>query len=145
VFTYHHSRDEGWTALADAVLGAGFAVVNSQPVKAEMSVARPKSQAKEPIQLDIILVCRKNDPAGSSRPSVAQALESAKSKLGRLRAAGFELSRNDRKIVIFGQLLTTLGSPTGAELIALAADAAIKDSESEKPMVRSNEQLFLFG
>ena len=59
VFTYHHSRDEGWKALAEAVLGAGFAVVNSQPVKAEMSVATPKSQAKEPIQLDIIVVCRK--------------------------------------------------------------------------------------
>jgi putative DNA methylase len=43
VFTYHHSRDEGWKALAEAVLGSGFAVVNTQPVKAEMSVATPKS------------------------------------------------------------------------------------------------------
>ena len=68
VFTYHHSRDEGWTALAEAVLGAGFTVVNSQPVKAEMSVATPKSQAKEPIQLDIIIVCRKETVAGSVRP-----------------------------------------------------------------------------
>ena len=59
VFTYHHSRDEGWTALAEAILGAGFVVVNTQPVKAEMSVATPKSQTKEPIQLDIIIVCRK--------------------------------------------------------------------------------------
>ena len=42
------------------MLGAGFTVVNSQPVKAEMSVAAPKSQAKEPIQLDIIIVCRKD-------------------------------------------------------------------------------------
>ena len=60
VFTYHHSRDDGWKALAQAVLGAGFNVVNSHPVKAEMSVATPKSQAKEPIQLDIIIVCRKD-------------------------------------------------------------------------------------
>ena len=37
----------------------GFVVVNSHPVKSEMSVATPKSQAKEPIQLDIIIVCRK--------------------------------------------------------------------------------------
>src|SRR5262249_49017754 len=59
VFTYHHSRDEGWEALADAVLGAGFVVVNSQPVKAEMSVATPKSQAKESIKLDITVVGRK--------------------------------------------------------------------------------------
>jgi hypothetical protein len=45
-----HLRN-GWTSR-----------VNCHPVKPEMSVAAPKSQAKEPIQLDqldIILVCRK--------------------------------------------------------------------------------------
>src|SRR5205823_9335167 len=59
VFTYHHSRMDGWKSLADAVVGAGFSIVNCHPVKSEMSVAAPKSQAKEPIQLDVILVCRK--------------------------------------------------------------------------------------
>ena len=81
VFTYHHSRDEGWTALAKAVLGAGLTVVNSQPVKAEMSVAAPKSQAKEPIQLDIIIVCRKDDIAAKCQPTVTHALESARAKV----------------------------------------------------------------
>src|SRR5262249_25135193 len=129
VFSYHHSRDQGWKALAQAVLGAGFAVVNSQPVKAELSVATPKSQAKEPIQLDIIIVCRKNDGSEFIRPTIAQAWESARGKLARLRAAGFELSRNDRKIVVFGQLLTTLGSPTDADQVGLGADIEIEDSE----------------
>ena len=59
VFSYHHSREEGWHSLAEAIFGAGFSVINSHPVKAEMSGATPKSQAKEPIQLDIIIVCRK--------------------------------------------------------------------------------------
>jgi putative DNA methylase len=78
VFTYHHSRDEGWQALTEAVLGAGFRVVNSQPVKSEMSVATPKSQAKEPIQLDIIVVCRKAGMAGQCRPvAPSQALADA--------------------------------------------------------------------
>ncbi|MGH9424739.1 MAG: adenine-specific DNA methylase, partial [Terriglobia bacterium] len=61
IFTYHHSRPEGWTSLVEAVFGAGFSVVNAHPVKAEMSVAAPKSQAKEPIQLDIVLVCRPSE------------------------------------------------------------------------------------
>jgi putative DNA methylase len=52
------------------VLGSGFTVVNSQPVKAEMSVVTPKSQAKEPIRLDIIIVCRKEGTAAALRPSV---------------------------------------------------------------------------
>src|SRR5690606_16435522 len=57
VFSYHHSRDEGWTSVCDAVLGAGFSFVAAQPVKAEMSVAAPKTQAKEPIDIDVMLVC----------------------------------------------------------------------------------------
>lgn len=107
VFTYHHSREEGWHAVAEAIYGAGFTVVNSQPVKSEMSVAAPKIAAKESIQLDIILVCRKAQREITPH-SITQALESANVKLARLAGAGFDLSKNDKKIILFGQLLTTL-------------------------------------
>lgn len=111
VFTYHHSREDGWTALAEAILGAGFAVVNAHPLKAEMSVATPKAQAKAPIQLDIAVICRKDsDSASSRRPSREIALVAAKEKLARLEGAGLTLSPNDRKIVLLGQLLTTLST-----------------------------------
>jgi putative DNA methylase len=144
VFTYHHSRDEGWTALADAVLGAGFTVANSQPVKAEMSVATPKSQAKEPIQLDIIIVCRKDNIARKHRPTVTQALESAAAKLARLRTAGFSLSRNDRKIVMFGQLLTTLRSADEAGHFAAHVDTELQIVPPITPTINRREQLSLF-
>ena len=144
VFTYHHSRDEGWKALADAVLGAGFTVVNSQPVKAEMSVATPKSQAKEPIQLDIILVCRKENAAAGERPSVTKALESARAKLRRLQSAGFTLSRNDRRIVLFGQLLTTLHIPADTEQITPYVDSGIEITEPSQSAARKPNQLLMF-
>ena len=144
VFTYHHSRDEGWKALADAVLGAGFTVVNSQPVKAEMSVATPKSQAKEPIQLDIIIVCRKEGIAESHQPSVNQAIESAKVKLRRLLAVGLDLSRNDRRIVLFGQLLTTLTSPDDAELLAFHSDIQLDDIKVDRLQAKAETQRLLF-
>ncbi len=112
VFTYHHSRDVAWKALTDAILGSGFLVVNSHPVKAEMSVATPKSQAKEPIQLDIVIVCRKSQALGARRQITAkQAIFAAKMKLKRLHQSGFKLSRNDARIVVFGQLLTAVRSP----------------------------------
>ncbi len=122
VFTYHHSREKGWKALADAVLGSGFFVVNSQPVKAEMSVATPKSQAKDPIQLDIIIVCRKQARDQRPRPTIGHAIESGKQKLQRLHAAGFQLSRNDRRIVLFGQLLTTLESSRDVDATLIQSD-----------------------
>lgn len=131
VFTYHHSRDEGWKSLAEAVLSSGFIVVNSQPVKAEMSGATPKSQAKEPIQLDIIIVCRKGGVTGWQRPSINEAVESARTKLRRLLSAGFELSRNDRKIVLLGQLLTTLEYPEEVEAILSQPDIGLDDIARE--------------
>ena len=109
VFTYHHLRDDGWMALADAIVGAGFVVVNSHPVKSEMSVAAPKSQAKEPIQLDIVVVCRKNPPG--KRTSARDAVTAARLQCERLRGIGLKLSRNDRKVILFGQLLKTVQKP----------------------------------
>lgn len=116
VFTYHHSRDDGWKALADAILSAGLVVVKSHPVKSEMSVAAPKSQAKEPIQLDIIIVCRKR--AAGKPPTVKKAVESAKTQFQRLRNIGLNLSRNDKKVILFGQLLEALRKPADTTEIA---------------------------
>jgi putative DNA methylase len=146
-FTYHHSRREGWKAVADAIVGAGFSVINSQPVKAEMSVATPKSQAKEPIQLDIIIVARKKDSSEPYEPqSVSGAIDAAKSKLRRLQEAGFKLSRNDRKIVLFGQLLPTLMSASDTDVIAQAVDSEVATTVGDEwtPPRRQSQRL-LFG
>jgi adenine-specific DNA methylase len=118
VFSYHHSREEGWQSLATALCRAGFAVVNSHPVKAEMSVATPKSQAKEPIQLDIILVCRKQSVSGTlPSATVQEALARAHAKILRLAGEGFTLSRNDRKVILCGQLLTAISTPSDIDIL----------------------------
>ncbi len=126
VFTYHHSRDEGWKSLAEAILAAGFRVINTHPVKAEMSVATPKSQAKEPIQFDIVIVCQKQTQSSTrDTNSPEQSLESAAAKLQRLSNAGFTLSLNDRKIVLYGQLLTALSSSSDISRLVDYVDAAL--------------------
>lgn len=107
VFTYHHSRDDGWRSVADSILNAGFDVVNAHPVKSEMSVATPKSQAREPIQLDIVLVCRKGG-IQRKKQSPKRALNIAQEKINRLESSGFSLSKNDKKVIMFGQLLASL-------------------------------------
>jgi putative DNA methylase len=146
VFTYHHSRPEGWRSLASAILGAGFTVINSQPVKAEMSVATPKSQAKEPIQLDIIVVCRKQDRHDRRQaPSVPQAVERARSKICRLREEGFALSRNDRKVVLYGQLLATLGKATDATAIDRIVEGETDALAGERIRPKREQQRLLFG
>lgn len=126
VFTYHHSRDSGWTALAEAILSGRFRVVNAHPLKAEMSVAAPKAQAKEPIQLDIAIVCRKASAATGKGLSRQLALEAAERKLLRLADAGFTLSRNDRRTVFLGQLLTTATSAKGIAAFGEDVEAALE-------------------
>ncbi|MGO7604762.1 DNA methyltransferase [Rhizobium ruizarguesonis] len=111
VFSYHHSRTEGWRSVLGALITAGFDVVASQPVKAEMSVAMPKLQAKEPIDLDILLVCRKRNPSDitvdSSRIMV-DASGAAERQIKRFVATRRKLSRNDVRIILMGQLLRHL-------------------------------------
>jgi putative DNA methylase len=145
IFTYHHSRPEGWRSLAAAVWGAEFRFVNAHPVKAEMSVATPKFQAKDPIQLDMILVCRKGETSGAKTCSPTEALDRARAKLCRLAGVGFALSRNDRRITLVGQLLCA--AETGARFDNLDAlvERALEDTAfSPAPAVREATQMTLF-
>ena len=74
-----------------------------------MSVAIPKSQTKDPIQLDIIIVCHKNTI--SKKPSLnnmEKLVHSSIAKIQRLEQIGLKLSHNDCRMILFGQLLTIL-------------------------------------
>ena len=59
IFTYHHSRSEGWISVYNAITGAGFYISQVIPIKAEMSVSVSIIAATEPINYDLIFVCRK--------------------------------------------------------------------------------------
>ena len=111
-FTYHHSREEGWSSVAHAVRSAGFSFAFAQPVKSEMSAAAPKQQAKEPIDLDIILVCRKSEVVTGKCLSTASAfgvaLGQANKQIQMFWESGRKLSRNDLKIVMLSHLLVAL-------------------------------------
>ncbi len=112
VFTYHHSRSEGWIAVASALFEANFSIINAHPVKSEMSVAMPKSQAKEPIQLDMILVCRKTSEVHRAvcleDTVFHRAIKRAKNKLLRLQSINIKLSKNDYLVVLIGHILVEL-------------------------------------
>ena len=116
VFTYHHSRPEGWHSILHALTGAGFAIVAAHPIKAEMSVAMPKNQAREPIDLDIIVVCRDRQEVRSSiftyEDAWTRAVVVAGEQIDRLRRVGRTLSRNDLRVVIMAQLVRFLSAST---------------------------------
>ena len=111
VFTYHHSKADGWQAILTALVQAGFAIVATHPIKSEMSVATPKSQAKEPIDIDAIAVCRKRDKV-ELKDHLTTALSSAGrntvNQVQRFNLYQRRLSRNDVLVVYMAQLLKPL-------------------------------------
>lgn len=119
VFSYHHSRKEGWTAVARAVSEAGFTFIASQPVKAEMSNATPKSQASSPIDIDVLLVCQKrvndNREPQLREESFESAVKITREKIRKLNAAGRLLSGGDVRVVLGSQLLVGLSGGRSSE------------------------------
>ena len=166
VFSYHHSREDGWMAIAQAVAGAGFSLIQSQPVKSEMSVAAPKSQAKEPIDLDVLLVCVKRSrderPAITGQAAMAAARSATYERVSRFNKTGRRLSRNDVRVILLSQLLVGLsagrnGNAISEELSRLlpGSKAAIEaiwgqqevsdDGTSKRRAPDAPSQLLLFG
>lgn len=110
-FTYHHSRSEGWSSVLYALMEAGFGISAAFPIKSEMSVAMPKHQAKEPIDLDIIIVCRKRLFLEVNRRNGdlwSMVCSHAASQVHRFRKVGRRLSRNDVRVIVMAQLIRQL-------------------------------------
>jgi putative DNA methylase len=129
VFSYHHSRDDGWVSVARAVCDAGFSIVQAHPVKAEMSVATPKAQASDPIDIDILLVCRKRSadsrPQRSASDVVKAAHKRAASCLARFGDHGRRLSRNDVKVLLFSSVLREVSAGRSAEEVTRDFEALV--------------------
>jgi adenine-specific DNA methylase len=136
------------------LIGAGFWIVATHPIKAEMSVAQPKHQAKEPIDLDIIIVCRKQPAtAGSEHGSpdpVQDAVSESKSQIRRLNSVGKRLSKNDVRIILMSQIVkrltwTSRAATTDGLLRVQSAVEAIVSvlHEGQDPSRSSPEQLSL--
>lgn len=140
VFSYHHSREDGWVSVAAAVLKAGFRFVQAQPVKAEMAVAAPKLAAKSPIDLDVMLVCRKasmDRRAAPPRSRVIEAIvETSSAKIARFNSTGRRLSLNDAKVVVLSQALVEFSAGRRED------DVLKMFAEAFESLVSVAEQLF---
>jgi putative DNA methylase len=77
-----------------------------------MSVATPKSQASSPIDIDVFLICKKqeNDHRNYLMPNKAydRAYAIASTKIRRFNRLGRKLSVNDVKVILYSQLLVEL-------------------------------------
>lgn len=129
VFTYHHSHPDGWLALANALYGAQFSIVQAHPVRAELAVAMPKSLTKEPILIDAIIVCRKQQDDKRVQQSSEEALRRAilvtACQLERLSTTGYKCTEGDKFVIGVAQFFVALGT----NVTALFATQAFREQQ----------------
>ena len=84
-------------------------MITSYPVHAEMKVASPKTSAKEPISLDMILICKKQEQVVSSISE--NDMEKVLSrKIRQVENGGHPISKSDRFNIRASLLLVTASS-----------------------------------
>ena len=106
-FSFHHSREEGWAAIYEAITTAGLTLVAAHPVHAELRAASPKASTKDPISLDAILVCCKDTRAAARACSVDAIIQETLSLVTKLSGAGIALSGADHFVVAASQTLVS--------------------------------------
>lgn len=130
VFTFHHSRAEGWLSVARAIRNSGMTVSATHIIHAELSVAQPKKLAKEPISLDAIIVCRPMHSEASTRLP-ARSLSHTKSA---------DISRGDRFVIAAARVLEECCNPavSDADLQRLLTDAYLAAYSKEEVATSGN-------
>lgn len=131
-FTFHQARVTGWIELISALRSAGLVVTAVQPVTGEMSTSIVKAGAREPSNLDSVVVCRKAAFAKRvGHPTTEAAFESAIASLMRLADAGVAVGAGDVRSVVRGTMLARYAVDCGpftgrVEEVDRLADSAIQ-------------------
>jgi adenine-specific DNA methylase len=127
-FTYHHSRPEGWQAVLKALIDAEFEVTAAQPIKSEMSVATPKVQASQPIDLDVVIVCRKREGPRHDDAQlddiVIKAKDAGLAQVERFSAVGRALGPGDVRVILMAHALQQLSGLTASRARELLASVS---------------------
>ena len=107
VFSFHHSKVEGWAAICEAITLAEMLVVATHPVYSEFRTGTTKTAAKSPICLDAILVCKKYSSFNVHLDE--QILISKTETLAKqLEQGGISISEADRFVILASQMLIPL-------------------------------------
>jgi transcriptional regulator with XRE-family HTH domain/DNA-directed RNA polymerase subunit RPC12/RpoP len=146
VFTYHHSRPDGWGSVLRALLRADFQIVATHPIKAEMSVASPKHQTKEPIDVDVIIVCRRvvkrpGTEGGGPRAVVSRAVAAAAEQIRRFNGCGRVMGKGDVRVILNAQLLRLISGLGEEKLASALLDECIKLAPAHVESLCSQQQV----
>lgn len=130
LFTYHHSRTDGWLSVYNAINYAGFSIAQVIPVKSEMAVSVAIMAAKEPINYDLVFVCKKK-PDNEQIKLPVDTDDCFRNGIKRILESGLTFSCGDRLILKYGLALKQL-SESGKQTVTKADIEEIVKSFSDE-------------
>ncbi|MDR5590801.1 DNA methyltransferase [Christiangramia sp. SM2212] len=106
-FSFHHSNYKGWLSIYSALYNSNFEIVAAHPIKAEMGVATPKTASGNPINIDAILVCKKNEAPNckGSEEIIKTAFSKTNNYIKRFEKIEREISKGDKFVILCSQIL----------------------------------------
>lgn len=106
IFSFHHSRSDGWAAICKALVDSGFYVEETYPIHAELMASNAKSSTKEPISIDSILICEKIDNSVINRPLEKDEINRLiQRRFDTMVNAGIQLSMSDKFVIVASVML----------------------------------------
>lgn len=109
VFTYHHSRTDGWVSVFNAICGAGYTIQQVFPIKAEMAVSVALTSAKIPINYDLVFVCRKT-LNNMSKNLHADFRKEYEELIAKMTLKNLSFTKGDKKVLMYGIALKQLSN-----------------------------------
>jgi putative DNA methylase len=106
IFSFHHSKPEGWAAIYQSIILAGFRLINFYPVHGELTAASPKHAANSPISIDALLICKKDNFINAF--DISSNNYTLDNYIYDLSENGFALSENDKFVIEAAILLVQL-------------------------------------
>ena len=116
VFTYHHSRIEGWASVYNSISRAGFSIEKVFPIKAEMAVSVSIMASKQPINYDLVFVCGKKKKDYEMKNTPIHDLSNYEEIINRFNTSDLKFSKGDKLVALYGTILMNF-SNEGKETI----------------------------
>lgn len=109
IFTYHHSKSDGWVSVYNSICNSGFIIQQVFPIKAEMSVSVAIMAAKYPINYDLVFVCKKATKYTQLEMDF-DLFDEYQMLLKKIDTEGLIFSEGDKKILMYGLILKQLSN-----------------------------------
>lgn len=136
-FSFHHSKIEGWLAIVNALKHPKLYVVDTFPIFAEFIASTPKASTNEPINVDAIIICSRNQINTESKDIVLMALKYVK-LINEKNTNTKKLSKSDIFVISCSQCLQECtNKPLSNEVMIELMNATYKSVLKEYEIVSS--------